>query len=91
MGQYQARQVSSRQDLPYDPFPVAPADVPAAAVRFVKRTLLRNGGPETGDPFDDDLARLIVAGVIAIVSPEPASRPQHPARGNSGEGPATLF
>ena len=44
------------------PLPVDPADVPDGAVRAVKRTLLRNSA---GDPMDDDLARLIVAVVIA--------------------------
>lgn len=47
------------------PLPVDPADVPPEAVRAVKRTLLRNG---TGDPMDDDLARLVVAVVIASLS-----------------------
>jgi hypothetical protein len=53
------------------PFPVDPADVPDDAVRVVKRTILRHA--DRG-PYDDDLARLIVAGVIAILS-EPEADP----------------
>lgn len=49
---------------PASPFPVDPADVPAEAVRYVKRTMLRY--PDR-DPLDDDLARLLVAGVIAVL------------------------
>ena len=41
------------------------ADVPAAAVSYVKRTLVRHPGY---DPLDDDLARVIVAGVIAVLA-----------------------
>lgn len=47
------------------PFPVDPADVPPDAVLVVKRTILRHA--DRG-PYDDDLARLIVAGVIAILA-----------------------
>lgn len=54
------------------PFPVDPADVPDDAVRVVKRTILRHA--DRG-PLDDDLARLIVAGVIAILS-EPDADPE---------------
>lgn len=57
-------------DAPF-PFPVDPADVPDDAVRVVKRTILRHA--DRG-PYDDDLARLIVAGVIAILS-EPEADP----------------
>jgi hypothetical protein len=53
------------------PFPVDPADVPVDAVRVVQRTILRHADR---DPYDDDLARLIVAGVIAILS-EPEADP----------------
>ncbi|TVZ05066.1 hypothetical protein EAS64_10620 [Trebonia kvetii] len=49
------------------PFPVAPADVPAAAVSAVKRTLLRNEHRVIEDPMDDELARLVVAVVIAAL------------------------
>jgi len=49
---------------PASPFPVDPADVPENAVRYVKRTMLRY--PDR-DPLDDDLARLLVAGVIAVL------------------------
>jgi hypothetical protein len=47
------------------PFPVDPADVPEAAVRYVKRTILRHADRF---PLDDDVARLIVAGVIAVLA-----------------------
>lgn len=57
--------VDTRRGISPGPFPVAPEDVPESAVRAVKRTLLRNG---TGDPMDDDLARLVVAVVIASLS-----------------------
>jgi hypothetical protein len=56
-----------RETDAHNPFPVAPADVPAGAVRAVKRTLLRSGHPGIEDPMDDDLARLIVAVVIAAL------------------------
>lgn len=45
-------------------FPVDPADVPPAAVRAVRRTLLRN--PRDGG--EDELARYIVAVVIAALA-----------------------
>ena len=47
-----------------EPFPVDPADVPADAVRAVRRTLLRNS--QDGD--DEELARLVVAVVIAALA-----------------------
>lgn len=50
-------------------FSVDPADVPADCVRVVKRTILRHA--DCG-PLDDDLARMIVAGVITILA-EPAA------------------
>lgn len=53
------------------PFPVDPSDVPADAVRVVKRTLLRHSPV---DPMDDDLARLLVAMMIAVLS-EPSADP----------------
>jgi len=73
-------QLADRGEQATSPFPVAPADVPAAAVRAVKRTLLRNDHPGIEDPMDDELARLVVAVVIAALhnggasgrkSPEP--------------------
>jgi hypothetical protein len=51
-------------------FPVDPADVPPHAVRVVKRTLLRHAPV---DPMDDDLARLIVAGVLAVLAEDGAA------------------
>lgn len=54
------------------PFPVDPADVPGDAVRVVKRTILRHA--DRG-PMDDYLARMIVAGVIAILA-EPEADPE---------------
>ena len=54
---------------PHRPFPVDPDDVP---VRVVKRTVLRHADR---DPMDDYLARLIVAGVIAILA-EPGADPE---------------
>lgn len=53
------------------PFPVDPADVPPEAVRYVRRTILRHAGRE---PMDDYLARVIVAGVIAILAEPEADR-----------------
>jgi hypothetical protein len=47
-----------------DPFPVDPADVPPEAVRAVRRTLLR----QSPDGDDEELARLIVAVVIAALA-----------------------
>lgn len=51
------------------PFPVPPDEVPEEAVRYVKRRLLRAAGRS---PLDDDVARWIVAGVIAILA-DPAA------------------
>jgi len=65
-----ARTVSLVATLPASPFPVDPADVPEDAVRYVKRTMLRY--PDR-DPLDDDLARLIVAGVIAVLAEDGAA------------------
>ncbi len=56
--------------LPASPFPVDPADVPEDAVRVVKRTILRHA--DRG-PLDDDLARLLVAGVIAVLAEDQAA------------------
>jgi hypothetical protein len=51
--------------LPASPFPVDPADVSAEAVQYVKRTLLRHADRF---PLDDYVARIIVAGVIAVLA-----------------------
>ena len=59
---------------------MAPADVPAGAVRAVKRTLLRSGHPGIEDPMDDDLARLIVAVVIAALHDDGTTRRKSPGR-----------
>ena len=81
MGGLSDRQVPPRRDIDaHDPFPVAPADVPAGAVRAVKRTLLRSGHPGIEDPMDDDLARLIVAVVIAALHDDGTTRRKSPGR-----------
>lgn len=54
---------------PHCPFPVDPADVPDDAVLYVKHRLFRHADRH---PLDDDAARMIVAGVIAILA-EPAA------------------
>jgi hypothetical protein len=64
-----ARTVSPVATLKASPFPVDPADVPAGAVRYVKRTILRHADRW---PLDDDVARLIVAGVIAVLMEDQA-------------------
>lgn len=46
-------------------FPVDLAAVPAEAVRVVRRTLLRHSPV---DPMDEDLARLLVALLIGVLS-----------------------
>lgn len=50
---------------PFEEFPAVPGDAIEDAVRVVKHTILRHA--DRG-PLDDDLARMIVAGVIAILS-----------------------
>jgi hypothetical protein len=55
--------------LKASPFPVDPADVPDQAVAYVKRTILRHADCF---PLDDDVARLIVAGVIAVLAEDQA-------------------
>lgn len=52
------------------PFPVDPADVPDDAVRYVKRTIFRH---QDHDALDDDLARLLVAGIIAVLAEDRAT------------------
>jgi hypothetical protein len=65
---------AQRHSGSYCPFPVDPADVPPDAIRAVKRTLLRSTHPGVDDPMDDDLARLVVAVVIAALhEPLPAA------------------
>lgn len=46
------------------PFPVDPADVPSEAVTFLQRQLVRHG-PEV----DDYEARVMIAGLIAVLAP----------------------
>jgi hypothetical protein len=53
------------RSAPWTEIPVDPDDVPEDAVRYVRRTMLRHSDRE---PLDDDLARMIVAGVIAILA-----------------------
>jgi hypothetical protein len=69
-----------------NPFPVAPADVPVAAVRAVKRTLLRSDHPGIEDPMDDELARLVVAVVIAALHNDAMPGRKSPGR-RHGEPP----
>ena len=93
MGGFPDRQLPPRRETEaHDPFPVAPADVPASAVRAVKRTLLRSGHPGTGDPTDDELARLIVAVVIAALHDDGTTR-RKPSGRRRGEpdGMTSLF
>jgi hypothetical protein len=75
-----------------NPFPVAPADVPAAAVRAVKRTLLRSEHPGVEDPMDDELARLVVAVVIAALhNGVPPGRKSSGRRRGEPDGMTALF
>jgi hypothetical protein len=69
-----------RETETYNPLPVAPADVPASAVRAVKRMLLRSGHPGIEDPMDDELARLVVAVVIAALHDYGTTRRKSPGR-----------
>lgn len=46
-------------------FPLGPDEVPGDAVEYVKRRLFRHADRS---PLDDDAARMIVAGVIAILA-----------------------
>jgi hypothetical protein len=74
-------QQAERDEPARNPFPVAPADVPAAAVSAVKRTLLRNDHPSIEDPMDDELARLVVAVVIAALRDDDGSGRKPPRWG----------
>ena len=75
MGGFPDWQLPSRRETEaHNPLPVAPADVPASAVRAVKRTLLRSGHPGIEDPMDDELARLVVAVVIAALHDDGTTR-----------------
>jgi len=81
LGGFPGPPVPPRRDIEaHNPFPVAPADVPAGAVRAVKRTLLRSGHPGIEDPMDDDLARLVVAVVIAALHDDGTTRRKSPGR-----------
>jgi hypothetical protein len=75
----------------HNPFPVPPADVPVGAVRAVKRTLLRSGHPGIEDPMDDDLARLIVAVVIAALHDGTTRRKSLRRRRGEPAGMTALF
>jgi hypothetical protein len=67
---------AQRAEVPLPVFPVDPDDVPAEAVTAVRRTLLRQRDIDPGDPADgDDLARLIVAVVIAALAKQPQEPP----------------
>ena len=77
------RGVDAQRPLPV--FPVAPEDVPAAAVRAVRRTLLRRAGVVADEADDDDYeARVIVALVIAALAEEPGEA-QPSASGEAGQ------
>ncbi len=81
LGGFPDSQLPSRRETEaHNPLPVAPADVPASAVRAVKRTLLRSGHPGVEDPMDDELARLIVAVVIAALHYDGTTRRKSPRR-----------
>jgi hypothetical protein len=58
----------------------------------VKRTLLRNDHPDIEDPMDDELARLVVAVVIAALhdSGPPRQKSAGRRRGEP-DGMAALF
>lgn len=58
-----------RDTLPVRPLPVAPENVPPEAVAFLQRQLVRHG-PEV----DDYEARVMIAGLIAVLAPVTDSR-----------------
>ena len=57
-------------------FPVDPADVPPEAVTFLQRQLVRHG-PEV----DDYEARVMIAGLIAVLAPAEAAEVRPVPRG----------
>ena len=76
------------------PLPVAPADVPQSLVNFMLRTVLRNssGRDDDQDPYDEDHARFIAAGFIALLRQDqtpPRARRRRPAVDHTGM--AALF
>ncbi len=92
MGGFPDWQLSQRREIEaHNPLPVAPADVPASAVRAVKRTLLRSGHPGIEDPMDDELARLVVAVVIAALHNDGTTRRKSPGRRGKSAGMTALF
>lgn len=86
-------QPANRDQQASNPFPIAPADVPAAAVQAVKRTLLRNDHRGVEDPMDDELAQLLVAVVIAALHEGKQESRRRPSRRRQDEptGTTTLF
>jgi len=92
LGGFPHRQVPPRREAgAHDPFPVAPADVPPGAVRAVKRTLLRSGHLGIEDTADDELARLIVAVVIAALHDGATTRRKPSGRRGEPDGMTALF
>ena len=92
LGGFPDRQQPPRRETEArNPLPVAPADVPASAVRAVKRTLLRSGHPGIQDPMDDELARLVVAVVIAALHDDGATKRKSPGRRGEPDGMTALF
>ena len=87
------RQPADRDQQASNPFPIAPADVPAAAVQAVKRTLLRNDHRGIEDPMDDELAQLVVAVVIAALHEGKQESRRRPSRRRQDEptGTTALF
>jgi len=76
------------------PLPVAPADVPPALVKFLLRTILRNssGRDDDQDPYDVDHARLIGAGIIALLrQDQPPPKPRRRRAVAEQTGMSALF
>ena len=78
------------------PLPVAPADVPQSLVNLLLRTILRNssGRDDDQDPYDVDHARLLGAGIIALLrQDQPPSVPRARRRRPAADPPGmtTLF
>jgi hypothetical protein len=57
----------------------------------VKRTLLRHGHQGVEDPMDDELARLVVAVVIAALRDGGHTRTPHRRRQGEPAGMTALF